>query len=137
MPTTSSGGADDELRCGGRGRRRRAPAWRTRPPPMSSGVEDAATGKLQRGAWSHGRRRILRGDRDGAGDELRHGERSRVLRRGRRTRPLVTSSRRRTQSPATSSDMDRGWGRMRLPATRFGFGVDRGRGRTRPPMTTP
>ena len=60
-----AGGTDNELQR----RRRQASAWRMRPPATSSGVEDTATGELQRGAWSHGRQRILRGDRDGAGAE--------------------------------------------------------------------
>uniref|UniRef100_A0A0E0DVB2 Uncharacterized protein n=1 Tax=Oryza meridionalis TaxID=40149 RepID=A0A0E0DVB2_9ORYZ len=68
-----------------------------------------------------GRRRILRGEGGGTGDELRRGGRSHRLRHGRWTCPPVTRSRRRTRSPATSSDVDRGRGRMRLPAMRFGF----------------
>uniref|UniRef100_A0A0E0D188 Uncharacterized protein n=1 Tax=Oryza meridionalis TaxID=40149 RepID=A0A0E0D188_9ORYZ len=63
--------AADELRHGGRG-----------PPATSSSMKDTAAndelrrggrGELRRGAWSHGRWRILRGDRDGAGDEIRRG----------------------------------------------------------------
>ncbi|BAT11575.1 Os10g0506625 [Oryza sativa Japonica Group] len=92
----------------------------------------ATSSDVGRGRW-----RILCGDGNGTGDELRRGGRGRRLRRGRRTRPPVTSSRRRMRSPAMSSDVDRGRGRMRLPATRFGFGVERGQGRTRPPATTP
>uniref|UniRef100_A0A0E0ECW2 Uncharacterized protein n=1 Tax=Oryza meridionalis TaxID=40149 RepID=A0A0E0ECW2_9ORYZ len=42
-------------------------------PTTSSAVEDAAADELRRGAWSHGRRRILRGDGEGAGDELWRG----------------------------------------------------------------
>uniref|UniRef100_A0A0D9YJX0 Uncharacterized protein n=1 Tax=Oryza glumipatula TaxID=40148 RepID=A0A0D9YJX0_9ORYZ len=121
---------------------RLTPAARTQTAPTTSGVEDAAAGELRRGAWSHGRRRIcmvtetaqatsssvgrgrrriLRGDGGGTGDELRRGGRSHRLRRGRWTWSPVSRSRRRTPSPATSSDVDRGWERMRLPATRFGF----------------
>ncbi|EAY94439.1 hypothetical protein OsI_16210 [Oryza sativa Indica Group] len=116
-------------------------AARTQPPPSpSSGMEDAAAGEFRRGAWSHERwrilrvvtetapatssgvgrgwRRILRSDGGGTGDELRRGGRSHRLRRGRWTWPPVMRSRRRTRSPATSSDVDRGRGRMRLPVMR-------------------
>uniref|UniRef100_A0A0D3HCD5 Uncharacterized protein n=1 Tax=Oryza barthii TaxID=65489 RepID=A0A0D3HCD5_9ORYZ len=68
---------------------RLTPVARTRPPPPSSGVEDAA-----------------------ADDELQRGG------RGRQQAPAWSM---RTRSPATSSDVDRGRGRMRLPVTRFGF----------------
>uniref|UniRef100_A0A0E0GHD8 Uncharacterized protein n=1 Tax=Oryza nivara TaxID=4536 RepID=A0A0E0GHD8_ORYNI len=115
-------------------------AARTRLSATSSSVEDAATGELRHGAGrmdgrgscvvtetapatssgvGRGRRRILRGDGGGTGDELRRGGRSHRLRRGRWTWSPVSRSRRRTRSPAMSSDVDHGRGRMRLPATRL------------------